>query len=93
MNNKLEQKLEQKPEINPRPVNKVIDTVIKIIPKNETLLLEELRNYKKELVYSAPELLISDYRWGPFLDILNYHIKTTSLDWHYQIAKIVNNSE
>ena len=77
----------------PRPVNKVIDQIIRYIPKNEIILIEALDKYKKELVYSAPELLISEHCWCPFLDILNKHINKATEQWHIEIANIINVKE
>ena len=80
----------------PRPVNKVIKFILTFIPDDEKnkVLIAELSDYlHKELVYKAPECLMSDECWVPFLVILQNNIPDLDEDWKMRIFKIVNDEE
>ena len=55
-----------------RLVVDVIKVVVKIIPKSETNLINELNHYKKCMFNQAPEVLSSAYCWIPFLNISKF---------------------
>jgi hypothetical protein len=76
-----------------RLVVDVIKVVVKIIPKSETNLINELNQYKTCMFNQAPEVLSSAYCWIPFLNILNTHIPDIKEDWQIKIREILENNE
>lgn len=82
-------------ELSARPVNKVISFILNFIPKNDDTnnLIKDLTEYRKELVYTAPELLICDYSWTPFLQILNNYINVFDEEWKRRLLRVINDEE
>lgn len=77
----------------PRLVNDIIRVVLEIIPESETILINELKNYKKSLFNQAPESLSGSHCWIQFINILNNHIHDIKEEWQIKIRDILNNGE
>jgi hypothetical protein len=73
-----------------RDIEKIIITVIEIVPKTEIQILEDLNKFKNDLVFRPPELRKSSYCWTPFINLLNNNIPEIKEDWQIKIRDVVN---
>ncbi len=73
----------------PRLVSDVLNSIMKIIPTSETILIEAMNEFKEDLRYRAPELQISYECWDPFIKLLNTHIPNIKEDWQIEIREIL----
>jgi hypothetical protein len=73
----------------PRLVSDVLNSIMKIIPTSETILIEAMNDFKEDLRYRAPELQISYKCWDPFIKLLNTHIPNIKEDWQIKIQEIL----
>jgi hypothetical protein len=70
----------------------VIEQALIVIPKHETVLINQLDKYKESLVYQAPETLKLYENWMPFINILNNNIEKLDEEWKTQLVTIINDS-
>ena len=72
-----------------RSVFIIIEKILTIIPENYIELINELKKYKNSLFNKAPELLIGQDCWIPFINILNYFVPVIEEDWQIEIKNIL----
>lgn len=80
---------------NARSVSDIIPKLLKIIPENENEkdLINDIKEFERNLWNQAPELLCFANFWIPLGNILNKHIHNIDTDWKIKLLKIFNNSE
>ena len=80
---------------NARSVMHIIPQLLEIIPENENEkdLINDIKEFEKNLWNQAPEALRSSSFWIPLGNILNKHIHSIDTDWKMKLLKIFNNSE
>jgi hypothetical protein len=74
-----------------RSIIDVIIAMLKVIPKEEEKLINELKRYTSSLWNQAPETLGHSYNWIPVYKILNDNIPNIDNEWKIQVKKIFNN--
>ena len=57
-----------------RDVQDIIKEIMKIIPKNEIVLINEINRYSETLWNQSPESLTGPYCWSHLIAILNRNI-------------------
>jgi hypothetical protein len=70
-----------------------IPELLKIIPNEETELINELRQYRDSLWNKAPEITRSCICWEPLQNILTFYVKEIDTDWKRKIVKMFNKEE
>jgi len=78
---------------NPRSVSDIIPKLLAVIPETEKNLINDIKEFEKNLWNQAPEILCSSNFWIPLGNILNKHIQNIDTDWKLKLLKIFNNSE
>jgi hypothetical protein len=73
-----------------RHIDDILKIIIKIIPKQEETLLNELDIFAKSLWNKAPEVMRGSDCWIPFIQILNNNIPEIKEDWQIEIFNILN---
>jgi hypothetical protein len=77
-----------------RSVVKVIEEMIRIIPKTEVHLLQDINNYyENELWNKAPEVLAGPECWIPLKNILTKHTLVFDQEWKQSLLKLFNGIE
>ncbi len=78
-----------------RKVTDVYKQISPIIPTDNSgeKLNNELKVYIESLWNMAPEELMGNYCWGPFINILNSHITEIKDPWHLKIQEILLNKK
>jgi hypothetical protein len=74
-----------------RDVYDIIDTMLKIIPKSETKLIDDLTIYKSSMWNKAPEVRMAKDCWLPLTSIMNHNVKEIDTEWKIGLLKIFNN--
>lgn len=74
-----------------RSIIDVIKAMLKVVPKEEEKLINELKTYTRSLWNQAPETLLAYYNWIPVCIILNDNIINVDNEWKIQVKKIFNN--
>lgn len=74
-----------------RSIIDVIQAMLKVIPKEEEKLINEIKRYTSSLWNQAPETLCNSYNWLPVNIILNDNIPNIDNEWKIQLKKIFNN--
>jgi hypothetical protein len=74
-----------------RSIIDVIKAMLKVIPKEEEKLINEIKRYTSSLWNQAPETLCHSYNWLPVYKILNDNIPNIDNEWKIQLKKIFNN--
>jgi hypothetical protein len=70
-----------------------IPRMLKIIPKEEFELINDLNQYRNSLWNQAPEVTRSAHCWNPLQSILTNHIKRIDDEWKIELVKIFNGKE
>lgn len=80
---------------NARSVSDIIPKLLEVIPENENEkdLINDIKEFERNLWNQAPELLCFANFWIPLGNILNKHIHNIDTDWKIKLLKIFNNSE
>jgi hypothetical protein len=73
---------------NHRNIATVIIQILEIVPKSETVIINELEKYSKELCYKSPESLTTSDYWMPVATILCNRITEFDCDWKKQVHLI-----
>jgi hypothetical protein len=75
-----------------RCVVQIIGDIIKVIPKEENKLINELEEYGNSCWNKAPEVRRSGYCWNPLQQILQKYITQIDTEWKKNIVNIFNNT-
>ena len=75
----------------PRDVADVCSQILKIVPKAEIKLINELTDFYDSLWNKAPEIRKGAELWKQFGYILQSNITTIDEDWKKHILKAFNN--
>lgn len=67
----------------------IVQQMLKIIPTEETQLINDLTTFKDALWNQAPEVRSTHY-WIPLTSILNNNVQGLDQPWKIDIAKIFN---
>jgi hypothetical protein len=78
---------------NPRSVSDIIPQLLSVIPETEKNLINDIKEFYKNLWNQPPEALRSSRFWVPLGNIFNKHIQNIDTDWKLKLLKIFNNSE
>jgi len=70
----------------------VINQLLGAVPREQTVLLDALTNYRDSLWNQAPEARRTAELWRPFMALLNHHIPHIDTDWKQNMVNIVNNT-
>jgi len=73
-----------------RLVDDVLEQIIKIIPVDETKLIDNLNKFKSSLFNKSPEVKRGADCWVPFINLLNFHIPHIKDEWQIEIKNIIN---
>jgi hypothetical protein len=74
-----------------RKINEVLPRILKEIPEEETLLIEQLIEYTNSLWNKAPEIMTTPEVWIPVGNILKMNIRELNKDWKIRVHKIFMN--
>ena len=72
-------------------INDVIKQMFEIIPKKESILINELKEYSDNTWNIAPELLSNKEYFVAVAIILNNNISNIDCNWKKELVKIFNN--
>jgi hypothetical protein len=75
---------------NSRDIIDVINRILEVIPTTETLLINELQEYRDSLWNKAPEIRTTRDGFLPVQKILSKHILLLDNDWKLQVLHIFN---
>ena len=78
-------------EMEGRNVKDIIPLMLKVIPSEETKLIEEITTYKATLGYKSPELLKCADTWLPLQQILQRNILHIDNEWKIRLRVLFNN--
>jgi hypothetical protein len=70
-----------------------IPELLKIIPNEETELIDKLTQYRDSLWNKAPEITRSYICWEPLQNILTIYVKEINTDWKRKMVKMFNKEE
>lgn len=71
-----------------RSIQVVIQQLLVVIPKTETALIGEIKEYRNTLWNRAPEMMESAELWIPVQHILARNILFLDKDWKILVQKI-----
>jgi len=70
-------------------VTDVIEQMLKVIPNEETQLINDLTTFKDALWNQAPEVRCTDF-WKPMTSIMQRNIDSFDQPWKIEVLKIFN---
>ena len=70
-----------------------IPELLKIIPNEETELIDKLTQYINSLWNKAPEITRSYECWEPLQNILTIYVKQIDTDWKRKMVRMFNKEE
>ena len=79
-------------EYEGRCVVQIIGNIIKVIPKEEDILINELEEYGKSCWNKAPEVRRNAYCWNSLQRILQKYITEIDTEWKKNVVNIFNNT-
>lgn len=75
---------------NNRCVITVMNSILLVIPTNESTLRNDIECYMSSLWIQSPEARKTKYCWDPLHVILNNNIKQIDTQWKIQLLQIFN---
>jgi hypothetical protein len=77
---------------NEREIDDILAKIIEVIPKDETELISNIKNFDTDLWNQAPELRNSYVFWNALRSALIKDIPVLDTPWKQQVSKIYNDA-